>query len=187
MRSWAPRPRCGIPACRAEAHALGRAGPFPRQRHQMQRRRRRAAALVLPRRIGAHLGLSPVFHRQDAVADAGPLQAQQATAPGCCHCRPCRNASSRPGSRSQARHSRHSRPAVRQPIAVGTSSAPGTSTTSTLGPGSGRNRLRPGDQLVGDVTVIGARRRSAASPACRSVGSGSAPWGLVSIGHVLLR
>lgn len=46
----------------------------------MQSRRRRAAALVLARHFGPNQGLLAVFHGQDAIADASPLQAQSVIA-----------------------------------------------------------------------------------------------------------
>ncbi len=47
------------------------------ERHQMQRRLGGAAALVLAGGIGADRGLRVALHRQDAVADAEPVQPEQ--------------------------------------------------------------------------------------------------------------
>ena len=63
-------------AARLESDAAFRPCEAARQRDKMQGRRRRAAALVLRAHIGPHLGLAAVFHRQDAIADAGALQPQ---------------------------------------------------------------------------------------------------------------
>ncbi len=75
-----------------------------------------------------------------------PVQPQQRQPRASCRCRPCRNAWSRRGSRSRAPRSRRSSPCRwAMPIAVGISSAPGTSTVSCVAPAAFRASRRAPD------------------------------------------